>query len=158
MAEPGIRATLRSLFPKGIEGSNPSLGTMDYEKELLRQWEINVYNNLGFICNGYTVEETNRGWKNETRDATDIEASLWEKFADVTPEIPAVQISDDIDLWSCSMVDLPFKEEYDRQSCDGKAIWLENKYDKVLFGKSGYPLDWSPMYRHIKDFRPVTGN
>lgn len=128
---------------------------MDYEEQLMRQWEVNVYNDLGFICNEFTLEETNRGWKNETREATDVETWVWEKFLNTTPEIPVVQISDDIDLWSVSMVDLPFEKEYDKQSCDGKAIWLENKYEKVLFGKGGYPLSWTPMYRHIKNFRPI---
>lgn len=128
---------------------------MDYEEQLRRQWEVNVYNNLGFLCNGYTIEETNHGWKNETRDATSIEVDFWERSKRDTPEIPVIQVSDNIDLYD-SLVKIPF-EDFEDQSCDGRVMWLENKYEKVLCSKteySGYP-SWGVQYRVFKQIRDV---
>jgi hypothetical protein len=57
-----------------------------------RQWEVNYYNDLGYNCSGYYITETNRGHKNETREATDIESSLFERFMEDTPEFPVIDV------------------------------------------------------------------
>jgi hypothetical protein len=113
---------------------------------------VNVYNNLGFLCNGYTIEETNHGWKNETRDATSIEVDFWERSERNTPEIPVIQVSDNIDLYD-SLVNIPFKD-FEDQACDGRVIWLENKYEKVLCSKTEY-ASWGVQYREFKQIRSV---
>lgn len=95
---------------------------MDFEAERRRQWEVNVYNHLGFLFNGYTVEETDRGYKSETRDATSIEEDFWYRSEAVTPEIPVIQVYDDIDLNKGFVSELPFsEEEIDELSADGKS-------------------------------------
>jgi hypothetical protein len=124
---------------------------MNYQEELRRQWEINIYHNLGFLCNGYTIEETNHGWKNETRDATSIEVDFWNRSADSTPEIPVLQISDSIDLYDS---DIPF-EIFEDKAIEGRILWLENKYEKALCAKSTYSnySSWGVCYKEFKEFR-----
>lgn len=86
---------------------------MDYEAARRRQWEVNVYNDLGFLFNGSSVEETNHGWKNETRDATSIEEDFWRRCEETTPEIPIVQVPDDLNLYGLSS-DIPFEDFEDK--------------------------------------------
>jgi len=120
---------------------------MDYEQELRRQWEVNVYNDLGFICNGYQIEETDHGYKNEKREATDIEESLWRKFYHKTPKIPVVQMPDDIDLTLIS--ELPLDVE--AQALEGEYIWVQNVYDIVLLQKDG--TRWRERFSEILRIR-----
>lgn len=126
---------------------------MDYQEELCRQWEINVYHNLGFLCNGYTLEETNHGYENETREASSIEIDFWNRSAVSTPEIPCIKIPDDVDLHGCSS-DIPF-ETFEDQALEKRIIWLENKYDKVLCAKSMYSnySSWRVYYQEFKEMR-----
>ena len=104
-----------------------SQGGMTYEERLRRQWEVNVYNNLGFLCNGYSIEETDRGHKNETRDGTDIEIDLWNRFEESTPGIPVLDIPDDVALEDC--------KDYIDVDIDNRCLWLRNKSFWVLFEK-----------------------
>jgi len=123
---------------------------MDYEAQVRRQWEVNVYHDLGFIYDGYTIEETDRGHKNETREATSIEAHMWARFETETPEIPRIQVSDDLDL--AVYLDLAEMPEIEKQALSERFIWLENKYDLTLFCKRSYG-GWHREYNEIKDIR-----
>jgi hypothetical protein len=127
---------------------------MDFEQELRRQWEVNVYHDLGFICSGSFLEETDRGHKNEKREATAIEQSLWEKYYHKTPKIPIRNMPDDIDLTDLS--DLPLDVE--AQSLEGEFIWLENMYDIVLLKRDTdlYCTNrskWRLKFSQIKEIR-----
>ncbi len=123
---------------------------MNWEEQLQRQWEVNIFNNLGFLCNGYSVEETDRGWKGETREATSIEVDFWNRFEQTTPEIPVIQISDDVDLCGCSL-DIPF-EDFEDQAIEQRLMWLENKYEKALCAKTE-DVSWRVRYINHKEFR-----
>ena len=115
----------------------------DYVKEIRRQWEVNIYNDLGFICNGSYIEETNRGYKNENREATSLEGHIWSKFYYKTPVIPIVQMPDNIDLTSIS--ELPIDVE--SKSFEGKFIWVKNKHSIVLLQKRQFPsFTWKVEY------------
>lgn len=115
---------------------------MTYEERLRRQWEVNVYNNLGFVCNGYSIEETDRGYKNETRDGTDIEIDLWNRFEESTPTIPVLNIPNDVELED-------FEIYIDESiALSGKYIWLSNKNYLALYEK-----DLSGWRRRYQDYR-----
>lgn len=60
-----------------------------------RGMEIDAYHGLGFYISYHTLIETDRGYKGEERDPTDIEESLFERFAAKTPEIPTFFIDGD---------------------------------------------------------------
>ena len=58
-----------------------------YEETIQRAWEVNAYHDLGYICDGFNIEETNRGWENESNKASDAELILWNSLERITPEI-----------------------------------------------------------------------
>jgi hypothetical protein len=128
----------------------------DYEADLRRQWEVNAYNNLGFICSGYYVEETNRGWKNESREATEIESRMWEKFCACTPAFPVFKVSDDIDISRYWDLDTDARiglfTPLENIALDGKFAWIENALDIVLFEKQDLDVwSWYQIYGQIKE-------
>lgn len=120
---------------------------LSYEGRLQRQWEVNAYNDLGFLCNGYTIEETNHGWKNETREATDIEVSMWEKFENLTPNIERFSIPDEVDLTTFQPSIVP--ESWSTVNI----FWYYNKYNSCLYKKGHYGIE--KVYQYIKEIRPV---
>ena len=122
---------------------------MTYEEKLRRQWEVNIYNNLGFICNGYSIEETDHGYKNETRDGTDIEIDLWNRFEESTPAIPVLTISDDVELEDFQKyVEAEWKAVNGLDvGLNGKCIWLRNKNYLVLFEK--IDCGWTKRYQEF---------
>lgn len=123
---------------------------MNYEAQRRRQWEVNVFHNLGFLFDGFSIEETNHGWKNETREATSIEEDFWRRCEGTTPEIPTVQVSDEIDLYDSSS-SIPF-ENFEDKALDNKIMWLENKYELALCSRDYYNT-WSVVYREYKEIR-----
>ena len=116
-----------------------------YEERVQRQWEVNAYNDLGFLCDGFQITETDHGWKNETREATDIEASLWEKFENRTPNIVKIQVPDEVDLYYHTPSEVP------ECTLNGNVFWLENKYAMCLYQKRDYGINL--VYEYTKEFR-----
>jgi hypothetical protein len=103
-----------------------------------RMWEVNYYNNLGYICDGYTVTETNRGHKNETREATSIEVCLFERFLDDTPEFPVIEVEKDINPLTVLL-----------SGHDDDFVWV--RQDGCLFLYRFRDGCWSERERYIHD-------
>lgn len=127
---------------------------MNYEEQLRRQWEVNIYNDLGFLCDGYSITETNHGFKNETREATSIELDFWNRCAEETPSIPVAKVSNDIKLdyfvsniFYRSDINIEIEEEYLKLDM----LWIENEYESALYYKRGGW--WSIAFVEFKKFR-----
>ena len=67
---------------------------MSWYKDLQkRAAEVCEYNDLGFSIIGGHLEEHDRGYKGESREATDREQYMWEKFDYNTPKNPFKEIN-----------------------------------------------------------------
>ena len=129
---------------------------MEIFPEEKRQWEINAYNDLGFLMSkgSDSLYETGRGWKNERREATSIESNFWSRFASKTPEIiPIIQVDDSIELDCGSFESFGVETEE-------KCVWLENKYEMSIFAchedYRGEKL-WHHYYTFMKEVRMPEG-
>lgn len=103
---------------------------MNFDEDFRRQWEINIYHNLGFLCDGYNIQETDHGFKNETREVTSIELDFWNRCAKTTPIFPKIKIQDSINLFGL-LDKIPF-EDFEKNSLNAKFMWLENNYEIAL--------------------------
>lgn len=125
---------------------------MEIFPEEKRQWEINAYNDLGFyiIKGSDSLYETGCGWKNERREATSIESTLWSRFASKTPEIiPTIQVNNSVVLDHGSFQSFGIKT---KEMC----VWLENKYEMSIFAcHEDYRGEkiWYHYYTFMKEFR-----
>jgi hypothetical protein len=123
----------------------------------LRQIEISIYNDFGFVCDGYCVKETFASYL-DWRNATDFELRVWNNKID-SPSFPILNFPDDIDLTDCDM----FKQlipEFEPNALEGQFIWIENKYALVLchkkdtsFSNRGWTKEWKQSFIKFKEYR-----
>lgn len=104
-------------------------------EEELRIHEVNAYNALGFVCYGGTVEETDHGHKNETREATSIELEFWRRSVENTPKILRVRVPDDFDLSEITHIkDLStFGVSSFIGTAHGNLVWLFGKCSNMNY-------------------------
>ena len=96
---------------------------MSWYKDLQkRAAEVCEYNDLGFSIIGGHLEEHDRGYKGESREATDREQYMWEKFDYNTPKNPfkEINISELITIETKYGTRLTVPEQYQNE----KKIWV----------------------------------
>ena len=94
---------------------------------------------------------------NKSREATDIEYRMWERFSLITPTFPVVKVSNEIDIHLYYEPDtddcLDLFSPLDSIALDGKFCWLENALDIALFKKEDSTDVWSwiSLYGQLKE-------
>ncbi len=131
---------------------------LSYDEIERRAWEANVYYGVGYVVIGSMLEETDRGYKGEDREASAAEMDMFEVIKEMTPSIKTIPIDDSIDLWTANDEDLSkLIKEYVSSSrkisfIGERCLWLENKNNSVLCKNDGDGVSWSKKYCQLVTF------
>lgn len=120
-----------------------------FEEQMRRAREVDVFNDLGFVVIGSRLEETNRGYKNETRDATEAEVLTFQRMEATTPELPVFYLHTE------EYVDQnKFVTEDLFQCLQRPCFWLRGLKNEALFSTGDEPpwetFQWSCQYRAFR--------
>lgn len=117
---------------------------MTYQKELLRAHEINAYHNIGCYIFGGQLHETDRGWKNEEREATEAEIDMWNILATLTPEtIDAFKVDNPETLQDCPHAENSVNRIFWLRGADRSCLWAIRPTAVPLYQWNDYTLRYT---------------
>ena len=100
-----------------------------------RQWEVNVYNDLGFLFNGTHIAEDSCGIFEKPYIwtlATTQEQEMWNVFESRTPEFPVIEKDCTIECLIKSISGI------EKEAIDGKFIWFRSFQTHDVYFHSVY--------------------